>query len=333
MFAPKFLTREPDLYRKKLIFAAKLIVSGAMIWYLLSGIGVAQATKQVTLLSVETILSILLLLCAYHLVAAFRWYMVLRALNRRISVMDAVRITFVAAFFNQFLPTSVGADAIRVWELYRSGIALGAAVNSVIIERAGYLLSLSLLAAGGANLVGEGHLPIAFVPILWIIFVAALGLTVALVCLGRFPPRFLPAAISKGAVRLESDSRVVYGYFRYSLGILISTFANQALLALAVFILARNLDVSVTAMQCIALLPAIQLITSLPISMAGWGVREFAMVTLFGYVGVPGASALVISIALAMFSIIAVIPGGMFWLVQRRQYSSTQEAFRLKDLI
>jgi uncharacterized membrane protein YbhN (UPF0104 family) len=165
-----------------------------------------------------------------------------------------------------------------------------------------------------------------------LIFAAVLVLTLVLVSLDRLPSRLLPATVGRGAVRLASDSRAVFREFRYPCAIFISAFANQALLALAVFILARDLDVRITATDCIVLLPTVQLITALPISMGGWGVREFAMVTLLGYAGVPAASALVVSLVLALLSIIAAIPGGVLWLVKRRRYSSGREVSRLKDV-
>jgi hypothetical protein len=56
---------------------------------------------------------------------------------------------------------------------------------------------------------------------------------------------------------------------------------------------------------------------TLPISIAGWGVRETAMVGLFGLIGVPGEGALVLAVLFGLVGIAAALPGGVLWLASR----------------
>jgi uncharacterized membrane protein YbhN (UPF0104 family) len=56
---------------------------------------------------------------------------------------------------------------------------------------------------------------------------------------------------------------------------------------------------------------------TLPISIAGWGVRETAMVGLFGLIGVPNEGALVLSVLFGLIGIAVAIPGGVVWLASR----------------
>ncbi|HEC14310.1 MAG TPA: UPF0104 family protein, partial [Rhodospirillales bacterium] len=83
------------------------------------------------------------------------------------------------------------------------------------------------------------------------------------------------------------------------------------------FVLALGLGLDVTFVDCLVLFPPVLLVTTLPISIAGWGVREGAMVAAFGLVGVPAEGALVLSILFGLLSIAISLPGGVIWLMSQ----------------
>jgi len=304
--------------RRWLLFALKAIVSVSLIAYLLHDVNVSEAAARAKMLSPGTGALVLLLLFTYVSVSAVRWYVVLRALGSNPRLPDAARITFIGAFFNQFLPATVGGDAVRIWESYRGGLGVVPAIHSVVLDRAGYLLGLSLLAVAGISTWDQNRLPTGATAAFWLVLAAALGLALALVALDRLPVRLLSAAFRRGTARFAADSRTVFTSPGNFGAVLLSALANQALLVIAVYVLARGLDVQVAFADCAALLPAIVLVSALPVSVAGWGVREYAMVTGFGYAGVPAASALLISLALALFFMLASTPGGVLWLLRRK---------------
>jgi uncharacterized membrane protein YbhN (UPF0104 family) len=63
------------------------------------------------------------------------------------------------------------------------------------------------------------------------------------------------------------------------------------------------------------LMQPVALLTSLPISIGGWGVRETAMIGLLGLVGVPASAALVLSVELGLITMAASLPGLVFWFL------------------
>jgi hypothetical protein len=73
------------------------------------------------------------------------------------------------------------------------------------------------------------------------------------------------------------------------------------------------------ALGCALLVPAIVEITMLPISLAGWGVREGAAVVAFGALGLPADYALGASVAFGLTVAAVSMLGGILWLVDRRQ--------------
>jgi uncharacterized membrane protein YbhN (UPF0104 family) len=81
--------------------------------------------------------------------------------------------------------------------------------------------------------------------------------------------------------------------------------------------------------QCMILMQPITLFSTLPISIGGWGVREAAMVTIFGLVGVPPSAALIVSIQVGLLAVVLSLPGGVLFLVQRtkvaRKYADASD--------
>ena len=90
---------------------------------------------------------------------------------------------------------------------------------------------------------------------------------------------------------------------------------------------ALGLEVSFTAVM--VALPAVLLISSLPISLAGWGVREQSMVLALGAMGVAPTDALAISVLLGLSWIVIGLPGALVWLGYKRQGHSLGQAVKV----
>jgi uncharacterized membrane protein YbhN (UPF0104 family) len=302
------------------LFGLKAIVSAALVAYLLNRIGVGEALSHAKALSSTTVVTVFGLLVVYTTISALRWQLVLRALDCETTIGTTIRITFIGAFFNQFVP--VGNDVARVWESYRSGFGLAKTFDSVLLERAGYVVAVSLIAATGTALWDQGRLPAVAVPTLWLVVIASVTATIALSSVDRFPSRLLPRAVAGGAAALAGDTRMLLRRPRHMAAFFLAAIVNQGLVTLAVLAVAHNLGVRLDPVDCMVLMPAVMLASSVPISVAGWGVREVAMVTAFGYAGVPGAAALVISLMLSLISVAAALPGAALWLTRRRRLAA-----------
>jgi hypothetical protein len=62
------------------------------------------------------------------------------------------------------------------------------------------------------------------------------------------------------------------------------------------------------------IVPPVTLLQLVPISLAGWGVREAALVVALGWFGVPAEAALAISVLVGLCLILVGLPGGLIWL-------------------
>ena len=68
-------------------------------------------------------------------------------------------------------------------------------------------------------------------------------------------------------------------------------------------------------LDCLVLIPPIVLVSTIPISIAGWGVREAAMITLLALVGVAEADAFVLSVLFGLLTFGLSLPGGIVWII------------------
>jgi uncharacterized membrane protein YbhN (UPF0104 family) len=228
---------------------------------------------------------------------------------------------FIGIFFNQVLPTSFGGDALRMWHAFRAGVRHDAAILGVLLERISGLIGLTLMVAAGVwylrAALDDSWLRWALLAAL----PATLAATALLMALDRVPGRWRRWRALGDFLRVSGDLRRIVLAPRFALPLLALSLVANALPALAVYAFAVGLDLPVSALDCLALVPAAILAMLIPISFAGWGLREAAMVVLFGYIGLAGNAALALSIAFGLALVAASLPGCILWLTMR---SSTQ---------
>jgi hypothetical protein len=90
-------------------------------------------------------------------------------------------------------------------------------------------------------------------------------------------------------------------------------------LATLVLIIARGMGIAVGTLECLVLVPPVLLVSTLPISVAGWGVREGAMVTAFGFAGVAESEAVALGVLFGLVVLVVGLPGGLIWFLTGRE--------------
>jgi glycosyltransferase 2 family protein len=83
------------------------------------------------------------------------------------------------------------------------------------------------------------------------------------------------------------------------------------------YCIARSLDIGVETVPMIAVISIMTLVVALPISVAGWAVREISLVALLGLLGVDREAALALSVELGLIGTLLTLPGGVVWLTLR----------------
>jgi uncharacterized membrane protein YbhN (UPF0104 family) len=247
-----------------------------------------------------------------------RWRIVLNCLGRNLHFVLAWKLVLIGYFFNQTLPSTVGGDAFRVWGAYRNGVRVGDAISSVIIDRVAALASLLLMIVLGLPWLFELiTVPSARWIVMLVLVGGALGMAL-LLSLGRFASllgRWRPMRL---LLPVATGARAVFGSGTATTQIVLLTIVAYVIASYAVHLLAQGLSIKLGFGDALLLIPLVTLVTVLPVSIAGWGLRESAMVVALGLIGVPAVAAFSLSVLYGLVVMASGVPGGVIWLMMRR---------------
>ena len=301
--------------KRYLGFVLKFAVSVALIAYMATTFDLGDAAQRITEVDLRWMVAAAIVFFVLLANNALRWEIVISALGARLGFRPAARMIYIATFFNQALPSTIGGDAARMVLSRRAGLSLAAAVNSVMLERVVAVLGLILLVVATQPflLARIGDNPAKYVfPLLAAGGVA--GICVLMV-LDRIPERWRKWSLVRGIVQLSADAKSLFLHPGYAAGAVALGVTGQLLVSLLFYFLARALNLDqVDLLDCIVLIPPVILIMTIPISIAGWGLREGAMVTLFAFVGVAQGDAFVLSVLFGVVSLLLSLPAGLVWL-------------------
>jgi uncharacterized protein (TIRG00374 family) len=251
-------------------------------------------------------------------VAGARWHIFLLAAGVRTGFLRALRAYEIGMFANNFLPTGFGGDVARAWIVGTAAGARTRAAVSVVVDRLSALACLVVL--GWIAFAISGDVPAALVAAL-----AAVSILGALVGGMLFVgPRV------GGRARAETRrSRWFHSEtsraFRASLedtAVLARTTAlglgYQAGIVFATWLLARAIRLDVSFAVLAVVTPVVLIATVIPISIAGFGVREAGYAALLGKAGVSVADATLLSLLNVAALAIATLPGAVALLAPNR---------------
>jgi len=310
--------------KRLFLIAAKLAVTGVLVWYLLREVDLQKSGEHLAAFDVGWGVASLAVVAVLLLVAALRWHIYARALNITLSIASAYRLYLIGQFFGQILPAGVGGDAVRVWLLTRRGVAVGPGISSVVLERLtgllGMLILIAVLLPLTFSYVDESWERLAIVLLLAI---AAAGIS-AIVGLSFVPnliTKWRQVAVISNLADVAGEARRVGLMLKPALSVLLLSLFMHLLAVLAVYLLAQGLGMTIEPLAYLALVPVVLLLSTLPISVAGWGVRENVMVVALAFAGAEASQALALSILFGLALLTLSLVGAVIWLVQGRSES------------
>ena len=249
------------------------------------------------------------------LLGSLRWHAILARLGANPSLRELVRLYYISAFFNACLWGAVGGDVLRAWLAYRRELGAKTAINSVVLDRVAALAGVAILVLVTAPIFfwRVGNTFPMYVPL----GLAGAGLIgIAVVAnFRRLPAAWLGTKVMRFLHSLGGSVQQVFLEPKAALPVLSFAVLAQIALGVATFAMAASLGIKASLLDCIVLMQPVALLANLPISVGGWGVRETAVVLLFGLIGVPSSAALVLSLQLGLLALLVVLPGGILWLL------------------
>ncbi len=255
------------------------------------------------------------------IVSAIKWGILLRAQVTSLPLPYLFNTYLVGLFFNNFLPSNIGGDVVRITDIAKRTGKGPEAVASVVGERLISGLTLALTAMVGLLLspqVSGQFAPIVGGLILFFVVVMALFAS-------RHARRFFSSVIrrllgprwfdrigrvaSSIALAIRSPSTFFWALFW--------SFAFHLALVLVNYAIFIGLNINLPLISLVLYVPIIAAIQLVPVSVNGFGVREVAYVYFFGTVGVSSASAAAASLLFGILVMLVSLPGGLIFASRR----------------
>jgi len=303
----------------------KLGLSGVLLWYLVGKLDFTQAFEQVLLLPLGAVAVILVLLSMQILASAQRLRCFLGFLDHAISRASAARITLVGYFFSQILISFIGGDGVRIWQLVQKKIPIRNAAHAIFLDRtAGLITQMVVIICTSPVIFSLTQDPAQRWGLVLLMVLGVAGVA-TLILFRHIPLKYQRWRVIKFFVDLSgSVSEIVRDKF-HRLRVLGYSLMINATNIMVIYVAAQGLGLEIAFWQVLALVPAVLFLSQLPISFAGWGVREGSMVIALGLVGVPANMSLAVSVVFGISLLVISLPGSMLWFSIRNRASTVAQ--------
>ncbi len=327
--------REGPAWRKWLLLVLRVAVSLGLVAWAVSRVRFSELRG--IFLGIDTALFALFfaLIGAIIFISVFRWRMLLGVQGVKLSPAEAIRLTFIGLFFNNVVPGLTGGDVVKAYYISRrTRDRKVEAVVTVFFDRAIGLVALASLALVVilANL-GEERLRKVLVLVLGFLCAVLVGTVVFFSRRLRrlFRIDALLARLPGGPISkvIQSIDRAVFLYRHHKWAV-----AAAFGMSLAMHLIActcnwgfgHALGMRVSPRYYFIFFPVVSMVSTVPITIAGWGVGEAGYQMLFQSVGATAGQGLALSVLYRISSILIwSLPGALFLAAAGRPTSAEME--------
>ena len=302
----------------------RLGISAFALYFVLRSIDLPAFWDRVKGMDPSWILAALVAYVFMQGVAVWRWHRLLRAQHIEVDPRFLNESLWVSLFFNNFLPSNIGGDFIRIADTATAAGSKTLATMVIVVDRVLGLTALVLIASTGAfaaSLFGM-HMPGAR----WLFWATASGILAAILVIAI--PQLVATllkplrALNKPWVTERADRlEEAVIKFRNAPMALAGAFAGalvvQATVVVFYLLTARGLDVPLPAFLGAVLIPVSLVVQMAPVSINGFGVREAVFAFFFRRFGLPTDAAVALSLVSTGMTMGLSLVGGYFFMRRR----------------
>ncbi len=305
---------QPPKYRLPWLF--KLSLSVLLLGLVLRSVEPALFWKTIRSADMLLVAVAVILFFPCQLLAAYRWYFLLKRLHRPQTFWSIVRYTILGQVSALFLPGRISGDVVRTIAIAHGQPEKALFTLSVIIDKAALLIAVStfaLIGVFGTRVISQFST----------VYVAALGLVlvalVVLVFLCRFRSNHIPDWLDRLGTRLPFGHRYILNAastprlsFHTIVMLLVLGFGLQLSYTIGSYVMARSMHIAINPIDWVAISAIVALVQILPVTIGGLGVREGVLAGILGLYRVPVTQAVAYSlIAFAIVSCLILLS----WLI------------------
>jgi hypothetical protein len=319
--------RKSGALRQWLTLLLKIVVSAGLLYLLLGRTDLSRLWSYVRNASPTWLAVALSLYLLMVLLSVWRWRILLNAQHLDVPAGRLLNSYLVATFFNNFLPSNIGGDVIRIRDTAGQAGSKTLATTVVLMDRGLGLLGLLTVAAVGSSIASHvGGRPPVLASILWLALAGGMVVSAAAVMLPGGVARLLsPLRLIHQEWVGERIGRLTGALtkFRDAPGALVACLLGallvQALLVAFYAAIVRSMNIPVSAWHLAVIVPISFVVQMAPVSLNGFGVREATFTFYFSRIGLPIESALVVSFMGAGLIILFSLSGAVAYLLRGSQ--------------
>jgi uncharacterized membrane protein YbhN (UPF0104 family) len=311
--------------RRQVLLLAKIGVSVGLLWLLFSRIDVSTLWTSVRRASLPWMLVAMAVYVVNVVASTWRWQLLLDAQGVHLSSRSLLGSLLVALFFNNFLPSNIGGDVIRIRDTARPAGSRTLATAVVLMDRALGLMGLVLVAAFSATITGASRRAGMHLWPLWLwagFLAAAAASAPALIAPAGFGRLLQPLTVFHPQWVGERIDKLtsVLSRFRDRPVALVGCFSGavlvQASMVVFFFFVAYALHLQLTFWDLAVIVPLSFIVQMLPVSLNGFGVREATYAFYFKSIGQPIESAILMSLVGTALVMIFSLSGAAVWFAR-----------------
>jgi len=284
----------------------KIIISGSLIYYLFTKkVNISEVATNFKLLDWRYVVLMALIIIIHYTISSFRWKsLLIHERSNEVSRLYLLKLYFEGAFFNNFMPTSIGGDAYKIVKLGRKIKDPATGFSSVFTERFTGILMLFLIGLLSlSKQLGWGVL----VLIIWLISGFYIGMYVL---------KILSKKIS--FVRRIYDALMVYkDYPKVLFFAMFTSLLIQLLSIFTQYLAFRAVGIKLPVFYSLMAFPIITLAGFFIPSINGLGVQDMMYVSMFSFVGVSQGIAATVSITYHIVRMGVSLIGGILYALDR----------------
>jgi glycosyltransferase 2 family protein len=318
--------------KQKIFAAAKLTITALLFVYIFSKIDLHQFSATLRNARMDILLCGFLILLIGHYICIYRWRMLMRPLMPILSVGNLLGIYCIGLFFNMIFPTVIGGDVVKMYYAGKPSNSYPQSFAAAFLDRDAGMLAMMIIACVAVLLypVSVPGVPVSL--IIWSVFLLFILGNIAI-----FVPschrllidilrRLNLARIAKKIDLISNAFQIMGKQKAVLLWSLMISFANQLLVISVTWITALGLRMNISPRYFLIFVPVITLISMIPISLNGMGLREYSFQSLFGAIGVLPASCIALGIISSITLIITSVPGGVIYVFFKNRADKQQLA-------
>ena len=306
--------------KKYIIFIVRVLLTVIFLSFILKTVDFSKTIRLTQSLNIVYVIYAFVLILLIRIIMAIRWNYILSKNNIRVSLKEIIYITYISSSFGQFLPGGLGTDLLRGYQLIKTCKRTAEVSGSIIIDRFIGIYSMLLLALIGAVLARIIGISTGLILTLLVIN-AVLGFILYLAQVIRVrlnSSNFGKKSAVKTIDKIWSTFADRKKIFELLPGILSLSLFVQIMRCFVFYFLYLAYGYSINVIYFIIFIPILFVITLIPVSIGGLGIREGTLIYFFSTLQIGPEISTGVGIIFQALQVLACLPGFFFWFFRGR---------------